>query len=285
MPIFSSYDGTKLWYEPLGTGDGAPLIVLPGGPGTDLRYLGTVGGLDQDRPLVLLDPRATGRSAVPEDRAAVAFAQQARDVEALREHLGLARIDLLAHSAGTLIAQQYAAAHPDRVRRMVLVTPVGRAAREPDPAELAALRAARSGEPWYQRAVNAELRLESEQLPPEQESFLRAVLLPFSWHSWSRDRLAEYVPGHSSTFPWLRDAFYAGSTTDPADLARLAVTDLPVLVVAGASDGLLGTAPARAVAALHPGARLAVLDRSGHRPWVEQPQEFRELVNSFLAEQ
>ncbi|MFE0458370.1 alpha/beta fold hydrolase [Kitasatospora sp. NPDC058965] len=282
MSIFSTHDGTKLWYELLGTGDRVPLVVLPGGPGTDLRYLGSIGGLDRDRPLVLLDGRATGRSEVPADRATVAFAEQARDVEALREHLGLARFDLLGHSAGTLTAQQYAAAHPDRVRRMVLVTPAGRAAREPDPAELAELRAARSGEPWYPRAVEAERRLRTAQVAPDEQGFLQAMQLPFSWHSWSRARLAEYVAGHASSLPWLREAFYASSTTDPADLARLAAAGVPVLVIAGASDGLLGTAPARAVAALHPAARLAVLDRSGHRPWVEQPEEFRALVNEFL---
>ncbi|WP_018348908.1 alpha/beta fold hydrolase [Longispora albida] len=137
MTSFSSYDGTQLWYEV--TGDGPPLVCLPGGPGADARSLGTLGGLDARYTLVTLDGRAGGRSQIPADRASCSFAGQARDVEALRVHLGLSEPDLLAHSAGTLTAQEYAVRYG--VRRLVLVTPAGRAAREPDPAEGAAIRA------------------------------------------------------------------------------------------------------------------------------------------------
>ena len=38
MPILLSYDNAELWYEPVG--EGVPLVVLPGGPGMDARYLG-----------------------------------------------------------------------------------------------------------------------------------------------------------------------------------------------------------------------------------------------------
>ena len=55
----------------------------------------------------------------------------------------------------------------------------------------------------------------------------------------------------------------------------------PVLVLAGASDGMIGTAPARAVAACYPDARLEVLERSGHRPWAEEPERFAGLVDGF----
>ncbi|GAA1226554.1 alpha/beta hydrolase [Kitasatospora nipponensis] len=283
MPIFRTHDDVELWYERTGTGP--PLVVLPGGPGSDLRYLADLGGLDRDRQLILLDARAVGRSALPADRSTVAFTEQARDVEALRRHLGLARLDLLAHSAGCLTAQEYAARHPDRVRRSVLVCPVGRAEREPDPAELAELHASRSAEPWYPDAAAAERELAQGPAPAEVAG-VQARLLPFFWYAWHERLRAEYDPAYATALPWFREAFYAGSATGPtrsARLARLAAARTALLVLAGAGDGMVGTAPARAVAALHPRARLAVLERSGHRPWVEQPAEFRALVNDFLA--
>ncbi|TYC76453.1 hypothetical protein EH183_02195 [Streptomyces sp. CB01881] len=98
-------------------------------------------------------------------------------------------------------------------------------------------------------------------------------------------RRAEYRPEHAATLPWLREAFYAGSAagaTLPGRIARLGAAATPVLVVAGASDGMIGTAPARAVAACHPASRLEVLTRSGHRPWVEEPERFTGLVAEFL---
>ncbi|MFF4344794.1 alpha/beta fold hydrolase [Kitasatospora sp. NPDC001540] len=281
MTIFPGYDGTALHYEQLG--DGAPLVALPGGPGADARYLGTLGGLDAHRRLVRLDPRGCGRSAAPADRVSCAFAAQAADVEALREHLGADRIDLLGHSAGALTAQRYAAEFPHRVRSLVLVTPVGRAAREPDPAELAAIRAARAAEPWYPDAAEAEALLAAGAGDPAE---LVRRITPFFWGTWNeRARAAAFDPELVSAAPWMRDAFYssagAGAGADGAGAAPRPVA-APVLVVAGERDGMIGTAPARLAAALHPAARLAVLPGVGHRPWVEDPAGFAALVGEFL---
>ncbi|MFF2041455.1 alpha/beta fold hydrolase [Kitasatospora sp. NPDC058170] len=284
MPTFPSYDNSRIWYEL--AGDGEPLVVLPGGPGMDVRYLGDLGGLGHRRRLVLVDARAAGRSEVPADRATVSFVEQARDLEALRRHLGLERFDLLAHSAGCLTAQEYLAARPGRVRRAVLVAPVGRAGREPDPVELAALRAARSGEPWYRDAAEADRLLAEGGVGGAGLAALQRRILPFFWHTWTEQRRAEYRPEHATVLPWLREAFYAGSA-EPATLADriagLGAAATPVLVLAGAADGMIGTAPARAVAACHPAARLEVMARSGHRPWAEEPERFVDLVDGFLS--
>lgn len=121
MPAFASYDGTRLAYTEVGSGP--RLVCLPGGPGRASAYLEDLGGLSRERTLVLLDSRATGRSEVPTDPATLRFDRLADDVEALRVHLGQEQLDLLAHSAGTVVAQVWASAHPDRVRSLVLVTP------------------------------------------------------------------------------------------------------------------------------------------------------------------
>jgi proline iminopeptidase len=239
VPYFDS-DGIRLWYETRGTG--TPLICLAGGPGADARSLGDLGGLVAHRTLVLLDGRAAGRSEIPTDRASCAFTEQAADVENLRRHLGLAGIDLLAHSAGTLTAAEYAARYP-AAQRLVLVAPAGRAAREPDEAELAAIRATGT--------VTAE---------PTQDG----VLPP----------------------NWLREAFYAGaaSGSDTAPrLARLAALKTPVLALAGAADGIAGTAPARLIARLYPAGVLETLPGCGHFPWLDAPERFRDTVLAFLG--
>ncbi|MFD7732455.1 alpha/beta fold hydrolase [Kitasatospora phosalacinea] len=231
--------------------------------------------------MVRFDPRGCGRSAAPADRASCAFAAQAADVEALREHLDADRIDLLGHSAGALTAQRYAAGFPHRVRSLVLVTPVGRAAREPDPAELAALRAARAAEPWYPDAAEADALLAAGAGDP---AALARRITPFFWGTWNeRARAAAFDPAPAPAAPWMREAFYAGASTstDGAGAGPEPVP-VPVLVVAGERDGMIGTAPARLVAALHPDARLVVLPGVGHRPWVEDPVGFAALVGEFL---
>jgi pimeloyl-ACP methyl ester carboxylesterase len=89
--------------------------------------LGDLGGLSACRWLVLLDLRGTGESAVPADPATYRCDRQVEDVEALRMHLGLDRMDLAGHSAGAALALLYAARHPDRIGRLALINPSPRA--------------------------------------------------------------------------------------------------------------------------------------------------------------
>ncbi len=271
MAHFTSYDGTRLRYDLEGAGP--PLVALAGGPGMDAAYLGTLGGLERHRTLIRLHARATGRSDVPADRAGCSFAAQAADVRELVDQLGLERPDVVAHSAGALTAQAYAARHPARIGRLVLVAPVGRAAREPDEAEVAAIRAGRAEEPWYPVAAAAEEELRGGAEPTPE---LLADLTPFFWGSWSRAARRGAAQPLVPARPWIRAAFYASSGSP------VRLTGTPVLAVAGARDGLVGTAPARLTAECHPGARLEVMATCGHRPWVEEPEVFRRLLLDFL---
>lgn len=72
----------------------------------DSIYLGDLGGLSMHCQLVVLDLRGTGQSTIPEDPSSYRCDRIVDDVEALREHLGLPRMDLLAHSAGVNLAAQ-----------------------------------------------------------------------------------------------------------------------------------------------------------------------------------
>ncbi|MFJ4182325.1 alpha/beta fold hydrolase, partial [Streptomyces sp. NPDC089733] len=151
MPIFHAYDGTELAYRLLG--QGTPLICLPGGPMRAGAYLGDLGGLSARRRLVVPDLRGTGDSAVPDDPSTYRCDRLVDDVEALREHLGEERVDLLAHSASANLAALYAARYPERLRTLTLVTPgtraVGIDVTDQDWREASELR---RDEPWYARA-------------------------------------------------------------------------------------------------------------------------------------
>jgi len=98
MHRFESYDGVKISYRMLG--EGPPLVCLPGGPGREVEYLGGLGGLDTSRQLIQMNLRRVWGSGDPADRATLRVDRLVNDVESLRVHLGLDRMDLLAHSAG-----------------------------------------------------------------------------------------------------------------------------------------------------------------------------------------
>ncbi|MEX2289647.1 MAG: alpha/beta hydrolase [Mycobacteriales bacterium] len=284
MSLFSSYDGTRLACTELGSGP--RLVCLPGGPGRASAYLEDLAGLDDVRTLVLLDPRATRRSEVPADPASLRFDRLAEDVEALREHLAVQdpqceRIDLLGHSAGCLVAQAYAATHPDRLRSLVLVTPSDRlqgGTRE----DVAGIRAARSGEPWYAEAAEAQEAL-AYAAPAQQQALVRATR-PFFYGRWDERTQAHAATADTQSSKRAELGFGAGiEQVDVAGIrAALASLDLPVLVVGGERDALTGVASVHTVAADFRRAQTVVLPRAGHFPWVDEPEAFRAAVEEFL---
>ena len=176
---FASYDGTELAYT--SSGQGRPLVCLPGGPGGAGSYLGDLAGLDELRQLLLLDPRGCGRSDLPADPSTMRFDRQARDLEALREHLGLTTLDVLGHSAGAITAQAWASQFPGTVGRLLLLTPSDHlqgGAR----ADVQTIRATYSHEPWYAEAIEALELL--KDAPPSQVSALRRAMHPFFYSRW-----------------------------------------------------------------------------------------------------
>ncbi|MGP3634220.1 alpha/beta fold hydrolase [Streptomyces sp. 24-1644] len=219
MPIFHAYDGTELAYRLVGEGE--PLICLPDGPMRTGSCPGDLGGLSAARRLVLPDLRGSGDSAAPDDPATYRCDRLVEDVEALREHLGLERIDLLGHSASADLAALYAARYPHRLLTLTLVTPgthaVGIAVTDEDRLDASGLR---SHEPR-----DAEAR----SLPHQEGSFgpaatvdalrrLQAPVLVLAGEydgSPTPDRAAELaalfphgefvVQRGAGHFPWLDD--------------------------------------------------------------------------------
>ena len=281
MTTFLAADGTRLAYALVGSG---PLLVcVPGGPGRAAAYLEDLGGLAQERTLVLFDNRATGRSEVPADPSTLRFDRLADDVEALREHLGEARIDLLGHSAGSVVAQAYASAHADRLRSLVLATPVDVLQRGPAArADVPAIRESRASEPWYAEAAEAEAALADAS--PAQEQALQRATRPFYYGRWDARTQAHAASADSQMSPRAGLGFSTdGESVDvPALVAGLGRVEAPVLVLGAELDGATGVEAVHTVAACFPRAETAVVPRAGHFPWVDEPAAFRAVVAEFL---
>jgi pimeloyl-ACP methyl ester carboxylesterase len=279
MRRFASYDGTELGYRVLG--DGPPLVCLPGGPGRAAEYLGDLGGLGRSRRLILLDPRGVGLSADPADPATFRVDRLVRDVESLRAHLGLDRVDLLAHSAGAILATLYAAAHPERLSRLILITP-GLAAVGVDDTE-ERFRAAlerRAAEPWYPAALAA---LEKIIAGDRSMDAFRAAR-PFYYARWDNAARAHATAGVAERHMAARQGFFADVVFDPpATRAALKKLTAPVLLYAGERDAVVTPAAVREAAPLFNDAAVIVQPGAAHFPWIDDPAAFAAAISSFLS--
>jgi pimeloyl-ACP methyl ester carboxylesterase len=281
MAVFTAPDGTELAYHVVGEGEGEPLLCLPGGPMRASAYLGDLGGLSRHRRLFLLDPRGTGGSGVPADPATYRCDRQVGDVEAFRAHLGLDRVDLLAHSAAGDLALLYTARYPRSVRTLTLVTGRARALgidfTEEHRREAAALREA---EPWFEAAYEAHERIWAGSAADADWD----AVAPFFYGRWDATARAHAASEVEQTHEEAAELYASAGAFEPA-VARAAVAalDARVLLLAGALDS--GPLPrvAATIARLFPKVELVVQPGAGHFPWLDDPRSFVDTVAGFLG--
>jgi proline iminopeptidase len=268
VPGFTTYDGSELTVTVLGA-PAEPVVVLPGGPLQRSRYLGNLGGLDAHHELVVLE--------LPHRRVD----QIVADVEALRRHLGRETIDVVAHSAGANLAVLYAAAHPDRIGRLALITPSRRAVGgKPTPDEQAAIYAQRADQPWYAEARVAMDACDAGTATREQRQLAYALV----YGRWDARAQAHAAAEPDEATPGAQAIYYAEGALDP-DATRTALTKVTadVLVLVGSADPVAPPRLGVELAALFLNAEVVHQPGAGHFPWLDDPGWFVDTVSPFLT--
>jgi pimeloyl-ACP methyl ester carboxylesterase len=115
---YADVNGLSLYYEEHGSGE--PLVLLHGGIGAAELLAPIIPALAAGRRVIAVDLQGHGRTA-DIDRP-LRPELMAGDIAALIEHLGLEHADVMGYSLGGLTALRTAIQHPERVRRLVLVS-------------------------------------------------------------------------------------------------------------------------------------------------------------------
>ena len=256
-------------------GSGPPAVVLHGGPGAHHDYL--LPGFDalvDGRTLIYYDQRGGGQSAVPRE-VPVGWEEQVADLEALRALWQIDRIPLVGYSWGALLALLYAIAHPDRVERLVLVSPApawreGRALFE-------ANFAARTTAPALQAERKALRESGLRESDPEryQKRLFELSVVPYFHDPALAANLTPFrVTGRTQQEVW-------DSLGDYDLRPALGALHFPATVLHGDSDPIPAEL-ARTTADLL-GAEFHLLERCGHVPHVERFDEFVRIAGDALA--
>lgn len=113
-------DGHQVWWELTGNPQGAPVVVVHGGPGGAIRpYYRRL--IDPERQQgVFFDQRGCGRSLPAGALVHNTTPDLVADMERLRAHLEFERWIVLGGSWGSTLALAYAEAHPERVAGLVV---------------------------------------------------------------------------------------------------------------------------------------------------------------------
>ncbi len=258
---------TMLGRDDHGDGGGDPLVLLHGVATSRLIWRHVTAPLAGARRVIAVDVPGFGESAP----AAAGF-ELADAADALRERLELERFDLLGHSLGGALAVAVAARHPDRVRRLVLVSPAGLAPRAQNVA--AALGHAAQVAVALRRRVGGRL---VEHAPGRWAMFGTTVADPGRLSPDDARLMIRASGGASRIAAGVRQALAADLRDD------LAAAPMPVGVIWGDADRVVPYAGLEAIKALRPDAATETLHATGHVPQIEDPAAFVAALERILA--
>jgi pimeloyl-ACP methyl ester carboxylesterase len=116
---YARVNGVKMYYEVHGSGE--PVVLLHGAFMTITNnWTGWIGELSKTRKVIAVEMQGHGRTAdIDRD---ITNENLADDVAALLEQLKIPRADLIGYSMGGAVAMQCAIRHPDKVRKVVVIS-------------------------------------------------------------------------------------------------------------------------------------------------------------------
>jgi proline iminopeptidase len=273
-------EGGTIWHKVSGVSEGTPIFLLHGGPGFSSFYLKPLESLGDQWPVVRYDQLGGGKADRISDTALFTIAHFVGELDSLRAHLGYARMHLLGHSWGTMLAVEYHRAHPDRVASLTLESAaldlpawtrnakrlVRTLPESPQRAIAVREASAQFDAPDYQAAVNEFYGRYVFCHPVEAD--LDSTM------STVNEAISGYMQGPSE--------FTIIGTLKDYDATPLLPEDyVPTLYTVGEFDEA-DTTTVKRFASLTPGAQVAVLAGAAHiTPW-DAPEENVRVVREFL---
>lgn len=258
-------DGGRLAYAVSGR-DGAPPILLLRPLGGSMALWGAFAErLAAELQVIAFDPRGVGDSS--DARLLETTREMARDAIELLDHLRVPRPHVFGLSLGGMVASWLAIDHADRVDHLVLASTL------PKPSAISA-RVVEEAVPLALAAMHvgpaAELALVHEILSPE----FRAA---------EPERVREIealVQAHPTSQRNLMCLMTAAARHHAA--SELHAVTAKTLVLVGELDPIIGERAEHELLHDIPGAKLAIVPRSGHDLSLEQPVAAADLILQFL---
>jgi proline-specific peptidase len=274
-------EGGAVRYRILGEGD-RTLVLLHGGPGGGSLYLKPLERLAGPKQrVVLYDQLGCGASDRPHDSSLWRADRFVDELELLRRHLDLDAFDLYGHSWGGMLATDYALAHQQRLRSLVLASTIADASllkREmerllqgfPDELRETLRRHEAAGTTETSEYQDAIMKVYRRHLcrcdpwPPEVvktfQDFAMDVYVPM----WGPSEFA-----------------FDGNLSDWDRVDRLHEFRVPTLITVGRHDELT-PACSEQIHERIPGSRLVVFEDGSHMTFWEETESYLQVVEEFL---
>jgi len=257
------------------SGGAGPAVVLLHGYGeTGDMWAALAADLARDHTVIVPDLRGLGLSSKP----GTGFDKktQAGDVSGVMAALGVQQADVVAHDIGNMVAFQFAAQHPEQVRRLVLIdAPVPGVGPWEEILKNPLLWHFRFGGPDMERLVAGRER----------------IYLDRFWNEFSAspDRFSEAARRHYAKLYALPGAMHSGfaqfaafdqDAIDNREFLARGRLKMPILAVGGQKS--FGPMMATVMRAAGDNVTEGIVPDSGHWIMEENPRATIQLVRDFI---
>jgi proline iminopeptidase len=260
-------------------GKGKPVLLLSGGPGASAFMVEPIAiNLSKDFQAVLFEQRGTGRSIpVPFDSTTVNLGQAIEDINTLRDKLGVEKFLIIGHSYGARLGLNYSLKYPQHVEKLVVagfgwdsVAADNRIAR------------ASAEEREAIKKANDSIRLgiaTTETIARNRKLNFRLAI----YDAYKRDSLYEIL-AKGGPLSVKMNQFIQRDNMNPLYKVDIALVKVPTLVVNGHQDPncVLSTSDFSRLS--NKNISVQRINKSGHYPFVEQPEAFYNTVLPFLKQ-
>ena len=283
MPLTEGHvttpDGVRLYFQKLG--DGPPAVVIPNA----FHMFDGFQPLASNRNVIFFDLRNRGLSESVTDPSKLArgIHHDVEDIEAIRRHFEIERINLIGHSYVGLAVLLYALKYPQLVGRVVTIGAVQPFARTQYPIHLTGADATLAEFP----AKMAQLQKDAATRDPNETARmfweLVRVLMVADPANATKIREKPYENPNELNFMkhWTENVSPSiqSLTLTAQDWAQV---QTPVLVIHGTKDRQAPYGGGREWSAILPNARLLTVPNAAHVPWIEAPDLVFDAISSFL---
>lgn len=274
-------EGGRVWYRITGSGKEIPLLLLHGGPGAPSYYLNPLEGVSVDRPVIFYDQLGAGRSDRPADISLWTIDRFVRELDDVRNALGLDQVHIYGHSWGTMLAVDYMLTKPKGVSSLILASPALSVRRWAEDADRLLAELPED----LQIAIKDHSAAGTTDDPEYQEAAMEYYRRFFSRSDpWSPDLLRAFEDLNTDVYGFMWGPSELAATGTLKDYEReemLPDLDLPVLFTVGRYDEATPETVEHYMS-LVPGSRIVIFENSAHMTMLDEPEANVEIIRQFL---
>lgn len=279
---FIEINGARHFYEILGAGD--TLVILHGGPGLSHKYLKPQldSLLSSNFTLMFYDQRGSGWTEGEKDTLKLTMSNLVDDLEQIRKHFKIQKLNLLGHSFGGLLAMKYAIAFPEKTNSMILV--------DTDAAS-------------YEMRTPYQQKMIGSRLSDQQGKYLDSIEATPAFKNFDPQTYEKYYKTFLTTyFANPADTSNLSLGFDSVSVPKIEITNYTIrkdlgkydfhdklsgincrtLIMQG-TESIFSVEGALAIKERIPSSEIHLFENTGHFEYIEAPAKFKDLILDFYG--